>query len=245
MWCTAPVCKHRPVFLLQKSRWEGNDVREINEAEEEADMQRKGKRKIMAAVAVGVISVSFYGWWSKTQKPEPEAVVSRATVVEAARKEQGEVVVYVSGRVEHPGVIRVSAGARAIDVVNAAGGLLSGADVSKVNLAQSVKDGMQINVPGQPIMAGEASAGKYPGPGNVPGRTGSSSSGNKSTEEKININIADASELDKLPGVGPAMAEKIVEWRKTNGPFQDGEELKKVKGIGEEKYRKLKDKISW
>lgn len=220
-------------------------MREINEAEEEADKQRKDKRKILATVAVVVISVSFYGWWSKTLKPDPGVVVSRDTVVEAAHKEPGDVVVYVSGRVEHPGVIKVSAGARAIDVVNAAGGLLSGADVSKVNLAQSVKDGMQINVPGQPIMAGDSNTGKYSGPGNVPGRPGSVSTGANSTEGKININTADASELDKLPGVGPAMAEKIVEWRKINGPFQDGEDLKKVKGIGEEKYRKLKDRISW
>ena len=220
-------------------------MREINEAEETAEKQRKDKRKILAVVAVVVISVSFYGWWSKTLKPDPGIAVSRETIVEAAHEEQGAVVVYVSGRVEHPGVIKVSAGARAIDVVNAAGGLLSGADVSKVNLAQSVKDGMQINIPGQPIMAGDPNAGKYSGPGNVPGRTGSSSSGTNSAEGKININTADASELDKLPGVGPAMAEKIVEWRKNNGPFQDGEDLKKVKGIGEEKYRKLKDKISW
>lgn len=219
-------------------------MREINETEEAAaELQRK-KRRILAVVAVGVVSASFYGWWNKTREPVIETQVSRNDIVEAAKKTQGDVVVYVSGRVEHPGVVKVIAGSRAIDVVNAAGGLLSGADVAKINLAQVVKDGMQIHVPGQPIIVGDANQIQYSGPTGTL-RNNAPATGTKRDEEKININTAEASELDKLPGVGPAMAAKIVEYRKANGAFHDGEDLKKVKGLSDAKYQKLKDKISW
>ncbi|HWR29592.1 MAG TPA: ComEA family DNA-binding protein [Negativicutes bacterium] len=215
-------------------------MREIDEAEEQMTQLRQKKRKILAAVVLGILCVSFYGWWRKTVPPSDAAIVSQTATVEAAHKAQGEVVVYVSGLVEHPGLVKVPAGARALDAVNAAGGLLPGADVSKVNLAQALRDGMQIHVSGQAVMAKESS-------GQYSGSTGAQtqSQNSNSAAEKININTADATQLDKLPGVGPAMAAKIVEWRKANGPFQAGEDLKKVKGLGEAKYQKLKDKISW
>ena len=219
-------------------------MRKVDELEEQADRLRQKKRKIVAALAVGILGFSIYSWWSKTTPPQPEVPSLGAEVAEASRKPRGEIVVYVSGLVEHPGVIKLPAGSRVLDAVNAAGGLLFGAEVSKLNLAQSLRDGMQIHVPGTPAVKNDGLSPHY----QVAAGTGKNStvpSGSVAPSDKININAATAAELDKLPGVGPAMAKRIVEWRQANGPFQSGEDLKQVKGIGDAKYQKLKDRISW
>ena len=210
----------------------GDIVKKVDEAEGQA-MLRRRKKILMTATALGVIGVSTYGWWQKTIPPDVSAVSPRGEIVEAARRTPAEVVVYVSGQVKHPGLLKVAAGARVLDAVNAAGGLLQGADVSKVNLAQAVRDGMQIHVVGQPSLPSDSGAVR------------TTTSQSSTPEGKININTADAAELDRLPGVGPSLAARIVEYRKTNGFFHDGPDLKKVTGIGEVKYQQLKDKISW
>ena len=111
--------------------------------------------------------------------------------------------------------------------------------MTKINLAQTVKDGMQIHIPGRPQEAAALTT-RYP---SDPSAQAAAKAAPQ--QEKININTAGAAELDKLPGVGPALAGRIIEYRNANGLFKDGEELKKVKGLGESKYEKLKDKIVW
>ena len=212
-------------------------MRKVDESAEQAANLRR-RRIMLGLVAAGLVLFCGIGWWQKTAPPADATLVARSGNAEAAKRAPQEVVVYVSGMVGHPGVLKVSAGARAIDVVNAAGGLLQGADVAKINLAQTVKDGMQIHIPGRPLEAAATNA--YPV---VPGTQAVAKA--SSQQQKININTADATELDKLPGVGPALAGRIIEYRNANGPFKDGEELKKVKGLGESKYEKLKDKIVW
>ena len=212
-------------------------MRKVDESAEQAANLRR-RRIMLGLAAAGLVLFCGIGWWQKTAPPADATLVARSGNAEAAKRAPQEVVVYVSGMVGHPGVLKVSAGARAIDVVNAAGGLLQGADVAKINLAQTVKDGMQIHIPGRPLEAAATNA--YPV---VPGTQAAVKA--SSQQQKININTADATELDKLPGVGPALAGRIIEYRNANGPFKDGEELKKVKGLGASKYEKLKDKIVW
>ena len=213
-------------------------MRKVDESAEQAANLRR-RRIILGLAAAGLILVCGVGWWQKTSPPADATLVSRSGNAEAARRTPQEIVVYVSGMVGHPGVLKVNAGARAIDVVNAAGGLLQGADVTKINLAQTVKDGMQIHIPGRP-QESSALTTRYPSDPSAQVAAKSSPQ-----QEKININTAGAAELDKLPGVGPALAGRIIEYRNANGLFKDGEELKKVKGLGESKYEKLKDKIVW
>lgn len=213
-------------------------MRKVDESAEQAANLRR-RRIILGLAAAGLILVCGVGWWQKTSPPADATLVSRSGNAEAARRTPQEIVVYVSGMVGHPGVLKVNAGARAIDVVNAAGGLLQGADVTKINLAQTVKDGMQIHIPGRP-QESSALTTRYPSDPSAQAAAKSSPQ-----QEKININTAGAAELDKLPGVGPALAGRIIEYRNANGLFKDGEELKKVKGLGESKYEKLKDKIVW
>jgi len=214
-------------------------MKKVDESTEQvANLQRR--RKILGLIAAGVMLVCGVGWWQKTAAPAESTLVVRSGNAEALRRTPQELVVYVSGMVGHPGVLKVNAGARAIDVVNTAGGLLQGADVTKINLAQPVKDGMQIHIPGRP-QDPVAAANGYPA---TPGAQAAAKPSSPQ-QAKININTASAAELDKLPGVGPALAGRIIEYRNANGSFKAGEELKKVKGLGESKYEKLKDKIVW
>ena len=196
----------------------------------------EGLRKrlfIIAALAITVLSVSLYNYWQKSHVRETaaagESEESMLPVYPAANS-SGSVIVYISGAVVQPGVVSVPADARVIDVVNAAGGLAQGASVSQVNMAQAVKDGMHIKIPGD-----------TPARRAAPKLAGADSTNNNN---KININTANEKELDKLPGIGPALAGRIVEYRTANGPFKDIADLKKVSGIGANKFEKLKDKVT-
>lgn len=185
----------------------------------------KGRLWLFAALAILVVAVSFYSYWQKTTAGEAPPAPG-----ETALNEKGpELIVYISGAVNHPGVIRIPAEARVLGAIEGAGGLLPVADIAKINMAQPLRDGMQIHVPAREQGKNGAGAEQSPKTGPV--------------TEKININTASAGELDKLPGVGPAIAEKIVQYREAHGSFGKAEDLKKVPGIGESKYNKMKDQI--
>ncbi|HET8958476.1 MAG TPA: ComEA family DNA-binding protein [Microcella sp.] len=140
---------------------------------------------------------------------------------DAAVVEARVVLVHVAGAVANPGVVELAEGARVLDAVARAGGAADDAELTAVNLARVVVDGEQIVVP----RVGEAPA---PGPG-APG-SGAASPG---ATGLVNINVADATALETLPGVGPALAARIIAWRDENGPFRSVDELLAVSGIGE------------
>ena len=200
-------------------------------------MEENGKKLIfIIGLASLIVAGSFYSFWQKNSVNDS---VSTADVVvkESKAKEEkaSEIVVYISGAVNKSGVFKLPNHARMIDLVTLAGGLASEADVSKINLAQLLKDGMHVHVAAKNVMQGGGN-GSY----NVE----KSNIGKLNTGTQININTADKNELDSLPGVGPALAERIMEYRQTNGTFNDLEELKKVPGIGPSKFEKLKEKIT-
>lgn len=150
--------------------------------------------------------------------------------------QDGGLTVYVTGAVNQPGVVTVATGARVADAVNACGGLSPEADGEAINMAQAVKDGQQIRVPAkgaQKAAANGATAAKAGGSAN-----------SADTSGLVNINTADEKALDTLPGVGPATAQKIIEYRENEGAFQSPEDIMKVRGIGKAKYEKMKDKIT-
>lgn len=153
----------------------------------------------------------------------------------SAVKEQSIMMVDVKGAVKNPGVYPVSEGERVVDVVAKAGGLTEDADDTKINLSQKVSDEMVIYVPRKDEEFGQVSVGIF---ANSTG--GSSSSGNN----KVNINTASREELQKLPGIGPQKADAIIEYRKTQGPFQTIEDIMNVSGIGEKSFEKLQDLIT-
>lgn len=145
----------------------------------------------------------------------------------------GTVFVHVVGEVASPGVIELEAGARVGDAVAAAGGATERAVLDGVNLARVVADGEQIVVPDA-----EAAA-----QGSVGGAGGAGDGSGGGTGGAIDLNAADAAELETLPRVGPALAQRIVEWRQRNGRFSSVDQLLDVSGIGQKTLDGFRDRV--
>ena len=154
----------------------------------------------------------------------------------------GLVVVHVVGQVAGPGVYRLRAGARVGDAVTAAGGATRAADLAAVNLARVLVDGEQIHVPrpGE-VVAGPVAGGSGPSGGSG-GGTGSS--GSTGDGAKVSLNSADLAALDTLPGVGPVLAQRILDWRAEHGRFTTIDELGEVSGIGEKVLAQLTPRVT-
>ncbi|MBU6215586.1 MAG: ComEA family DNA-binding protein [Acidobacteria bacterium] len=157
----------------------------------------------------------------------------------------GELVVHVVGGVLRPGVLRLPAGARAVDAVELAGGLVPLADSARVNLAAELVDGQRLVVPivGQepPSEVLSAPGAARPAPGAA---TGSSSGPSSGPSVPLDVNVASAEELDGLPGIGPSTAAAIVDHRDTTGPFRSVDGLLDVRGIGDAKLEAIRDLVT-
>ena len=178
-----------------------------------------------------------------------EAEGQRGEVYETGLNEPAVFYVHITGAVKNPGVYPVKEGQRVTAAIEAAGGLTSDAVESAINLARLVVDGEQIYVPtkdemkdasapweGKPEQGGAHSEGSGAG-------AGASGSGTAGSSGVVNLNTATVDELDTLPGVGPATAQRIVEDRELSGPFKNPEDLMRVSGIGEKKFAQLKDRV--
>jgi competence protein ComEA len=139
----------------------------------------------------------------------------------------GELIVDIEGKVRHPGIVRVPKGSRVIDALEAAGGALPGAQTAGLNLARVLTDGEQILV-GVPPPAG--SPGTTAAAGSVP--TG-----------PLDLNAATLDQLEELPGVGPVLAQRILDYRLKQGRFTSVDELRQVSGIGDQRFAELKDLV--
>jgi competence protein ComEA len=173
---------------------------------------------VVLALALGA------GAWYGRAVPEPPrvAVAAVAPAVAAARS----LTVHVSGAVVAPGLVEIGPGARVADAVAAAGGSRPGADLGALNLAAPVVDGQQLVVPWVGSEAGAGAAG-----------------GGGRGEARVRVNTASASELERLPGVGPVLAQRIASHREAHGPFSTVEDLLDVPGIGEGKLAAMREAV--
>lgn len=190
--------------------------------------------------AAGLLTIAW-AWMSHTSTaPTTEASADQG-VVEALAVTDDEppadpttppaqpetVIVYISGAVRAPDVYQLPAEARVKDLVLAAGGLAPDADPERINLAERLKDGDHLHV----LRRGEAQ----------PGAEVEGGSPETATEQgqQLNINTASSADLDGLPGIGQALAQRIDEYRTANGPFKSVEDLRNVKGIGPALFAKI------
>lgn len=145
-------------------------------------------------------------------------------------EEKVKIVVHITGQVVNQGIVKLDEGSRVIDAIEMAGGATPEADLAKINLACLLEDGMKLYVPSVNDKDEEQNLT-------------SSTNGNSKQVLKVNINTATSEELQKLPGIGEAMASRIITYRKENGKFSKLEELKNVSGIGEAKFNNIKSYI--
>ena len=212
-------------------------------------MQAKAKKLIFIAILLtGCIITSFISTNDKEKalpvSSLPQSVQGAVTSKAAQAK---TVRVQVSGAVLEPGIYDLPASCRVEEAIAAAGGLTENADSERVNLVRKVRDGMQIRVPVQKAARTNSmqrkNAQAKSGLGeSASGKSGSAKAGlgrNSSMMQSVRINSASTGELQQLPGIGPALAQRIVETR-NNGRFTSTDDLLRVPGIGKAKLAKLR-----
>ena len=168
-----------------------------------------------------------------------------------------KIYVYITGEVNSPGVVLLDNGSRIVDAIEAAGGITDKANITKVNLVYILQDGMKINIPNQNDLKNNEnfeyitmSSGDEKNDANI-NNSASNTSSEKSSSNKesafkisvVNINTATQTELETLPGIGPSLALKIINYRKENGKFSSIEDIKNVSGIGDAKFENIKNYI--
>ncbi|HZK43855.1 MAG TPA: helix-hairpin-helix domain-containing protein [Syntrophomonadaceae bacterium] len=192
--------------------------------------------KRLVGVMIGILILSFIGgsWYAQKKADKEASQAELITLAEDAEIDPAEllietttVVVFVSGAVVKPGIYTLSEGARLYEAIDEAGGLLPEAEIKQIPMARIIEDEETIYIP----IIGEEEENPTP-------------SGSGISSNKVNINKADASELATLSGIGPALSQRIIDHRNSNGPFKDISEIQNVSGIGEKKYEALKDSIS-
>jgi competence protein ComEA len=186
-----------------------------------------GRRGVRALAAVALVAVALAGFFAWRARPRVEPVGAQPSVASSSAEPSAPVVVAVSGRVQHPGLVRLPAGARVADAIAAAGGALPDTDLSSVNLARKLADGELIAI-GVPQPAGAVGPGASGGAGSGP----------------LNLNTATEAQFEALPGIGPVLAQHIVEYRTKHGQFRSVDELKQVDGLGAARFAQLKPLVT-
>jgi competence protein ComEA len=205
----------------------GADPAAVRRALAALDPGRRAVRALAVVALVVAIVVGFLVWRSRPRAEPVPAVAASAVAVSASPA--ATIVVSVLGRVHRPGLVRLPHGARVADAIEAAGGVLPGTDLGYLNLARKVVDGELLAIGVGPVPSAPG-AGAPGGSGGPPGL--------------INLNTATVAELDTLPGVGPVLAQRIVDHRSRNGGFKSVEELRKVEGVGDARFEQIKDLVT-
>ena len=204
------------------------DRREISRfLREHKEVLKKAGIVVLVIVLGLVVSMIKNGGQEEANAQAEEATVS-------TEETAAMIYVDVGGEVKDPSVVELPDGSRVTDAITAAGGLTEQADLTDINRAAFVSDGEKIYIPSQ--VSELEDDGLSAGEGGDGGTA-------KSSDGRININTADSTQLQELTGVGPATAEKIIDYRKQNVRFQSIEDIKNVSGIGDKTYEKLKDHI--
>ena len=239
----------QPVITREASGWSGPIVPVPPPAASALAALNPGRRAVKALAAVAAVVALIAGFVVWRSQPHAEMVAastsspaatatSVAPTVRAGESptppsSAATIVVAISGHVRRPGLVRLPADARVADAIAAAGGVLPGTDLSFVNLARKVSDGELIVIgitpsPGQTFDSGAAD----------PSASGSASGG------LVDINTATATQLDALPGIGPALAQRIIDYRTQHGAFRSVNQLEQVPGIGDSKFADIKDLVT-
>ena len=203
------------------------------------------ERKIVVVIiilAVALLSWKIYSSNSGFEELDSNEIMASNTSKEESTEEESEemIVVHITGEVKKPGVVKTKEGSRIEDIIEAAGGLTENADITDVNLAYTVEDGVKIRIPSN---NDETDAKENYISEDAGEKIIISDEETSSKASVVNINNATQEQLEELPGIGPSIASRIVEYRTKNGKFKTVEDIKNVTGIGDSKYEKIKELI--
>jgi competence protein ComEA len=206
----------------------------------------RADRRVAAALLACVAVAAAVAWFragsaSSSTVPRPGANTSPNDSFAngtTTTRPAAPIVVDVVGAVRRGGVVRLRAGARVIDAIVAAGGATAAADLTRLNLAAALADGARVAVP---VVGGSAPAVD---PAAVVGAPVAGSAGTPSAGAPVDLNTANADQLDALPGVGPATAAAIIKDREAHGAFRSVDDLGRVRGIGDAKLEQLRDLVT-
>jgi competence protein ComEA len=187
-------------------------------------------RRLASWAAAALVLVLLSAWYlARSRTPVSAAPPRAAAAIDVRDEGGGSVTIDVAGAVKKPGVYRLSASQRVEDALARAGGPTRRADLSQLNRAAKLQDGRQILVPARPSKSAPAAAAAASSP-SVP-------------DQPVNLNTATLEQLDTLDGVGPATAQKILDYRTEHGGFGAVEELDQIPGIGEKRLAALREHV--
>lgn len=198
---------------------------------------KKNKIKIVAVPVLVIAAVLFF-WLNsgsdeiKIDEGNSSAIEEDGVPQQEVNSTQSHLYVDIGGEVMKPGVYEVSDGTRLFEVIDKAGGLTEDADIDGINRAETVQDGQKIMI------------GRH---GENPDENRDSYSANNVTdsgEGKVNINTADAAALQTIPGIGPSKADRIIEYRESEGKFNEIDDIKNISGIGNKTFESIKEYIT-
>ena len=221
------------------------------------ELNKKTKIIIIAILVVLLGAIIYYVYGRETPENnknaiipyEDETIQNKENNVSEDKSEENsteKIILYIAGAIKKEGVYELEEGSRISDAIEQAEGLKEEADITNINLAYKLEDGMKIRIPTQ-TENNEKDINKI-SEEYITKNSGLETENiiedtSKEKEEKIDINKATQEELETLSGIGPSTANKIVQYRKDNGNFKSIEDIKNVNGIGESKYNEIKEKI--
>lgn len=258
-----PFHRSRRLLGLTRSAW---DAARVDQAAASPRLARLFPAPVAVIVLLGVIvAVAVAAGVARLSTPTPSAASTPTAThsstpapddsgpditgsKESASASAGStVVVHVVGHVGRPGLVTLRAGARVADALDAAGGPSADADLTDINLARPVEDGEQVHVFAQGEAPADAAGAAASGAGTGAGQSGtasaSGSGGGGGSGGVVNINSASAADLEALPGIGPSLAQRIIDSRQQDGRFSSVDDLQRVSGIGTKTLDKLRSRV--
>lgn len=197
------------------------------------DLSRREKIGLTAFIFIIITLISIM-YFNNSGKKDIEVISKKGTsAAEGNTASKKDIVVYIQGEVKKPGVYTLKEGERIGKLIELAGGVTDKADIFVVNYAKKLSDEEFVRIPEKKLSSS-----------NVIGNMKNDKDIYSNINDKININTADLEQLKSLPRIGDKTAQKIIEYRESNGPFKDVKDITNVSGIGDKMFESIKDKIT-